>query len=184
MRPAFRLACGFVVATLASSAAASAGTTGSLVGVVRDGQTGAPIANATVRASSGSQAETTRSDARGDFVFASLVPDVYVVSVGRVGYWPASDRVVAVRADSSLHLALSLMARPPFMTSRSSGNLVKPGTIAIIDDRTDWPTEPTFADLTRYTGYTFDGYVLPWSNGFFIETTPGITFGAGAPMEH
>jgi len=187
-----------------SASIASAGTTGTLSGVVRDEQTGAPIANAVVRANSLSQIGIAKTDARGNFVFLSLIPGAYLVTVGRNGYWPAPQRVVAIHAEAPEHLTLTLAMIPEgvmidrwqhagdntsptqdvYATSRAPGNLVPAGTTAIIDDGTDWPTDLTFADLTRYTDYRFDGYLLPWSNGFFIEMTPGITFGAGAPMMH
>src|SRR5215472_18469084 len=65
-----------------------AGTTGSLAGAVLETPQGTPIANATVTASSPSQVAVTHTDARGNFVFLSLAPDTYTISIERSGFEP------------------------------------------------------------------------------------------------
>src|SRR5690349_8973814 len=78
---------------------ALAGTTGRISGTVLSADTGAPLANARVIASSPSQTTTTMSDASGTFAFLSLTPDTYTVSVEKSGYQSASQPGVVVFAD-------------------------------------------------------------------------------------
>ena len=78
------------VVTIASLAVVArpvwAGTTGSLAGTVLETQGGTPIANATVTASSPSQNAKTTTNAAGRFLFLSLSPDTYALSVERPGF--------------------------------------------------------------------------------------------------
>ncbi len=110
---------------------AFAGTTGALTGDVRDASTGAVIANATVTVTSASQNGSATTDAGGHFAFISLAPDTYTLSVQKSGFDPTSTSGVSVLADQTqslpltLHRALRVIGR---VTSRSSIDLVKPGT--------------------------------------------------------
>ncbi|MGZ3522880.1 MAG: TonB-dependent receptor domain-containing protein [Vulcanimicrobiaceae bacterium] len=121
-----------LVAFLIQGTWALAGTTGSLGGNVTD-ESGKPIANAKITASSPSQTATTQTDGAGHFVFLSLAPDTYTVSAEKNGYAPASIAGAVVFADQiqnytvSMHSALKTIAQ---VTSRASGSLVKSGTVS------------------------------------------------------
>ncbi|MBV9269511.1 MAG: TonB-dependent receptor [Candidatus Eremiobacteraeota bacterium] len=112
---------------------ALAGTTGSLSGTVTDSDSGAPVANAKVTASSPSQTVSIQTDNGGHFLFISLIPDTYTVSIEKDGYDTASQSGLAIFADATqtygfkLHKSLKTIAQ---VTSRSAGNLVKPGQTA------------------------------------------------------
>jgi hypothetical protein len=77
--------------------AALAGTTGSYSGIAVN-EVGAPIPGALVSISSPSAVRQTRTDAHGYFLFLTLPPDTYVLTMERVGYNPISTRI-AVCAD-------------------------------------------------------------------------------------
>src|ERR1700749_238513 len=68
----------------------SAGTTGSLAGSVVSSATGEPIAGAIVKMTSPSQVASTHTDASGRFVFLSLAPDTYVITIDHTGFGPFS----------------------------------------------------------------------------------------------
>ena len=115
---------------LAAPAAVHAGTTGSMRGRVVDSTTGAPLANARVAAVSPSQAAAAKTDANGEYVFISLAPDTYTISVQREGYASASLPGVTVFADNvaienvELAPALRTIAN---VRSRESSSIVRPG---------------------------------------------------------
>jgi outer membrane receptor protein involved in Fe transport len=119
-----------LVAVLFQETWALAGTTGGLSGTVTD-ETGAPVADASVRASSASQNATARTDRSGHFVFISLAPDTYSISIEKEGYAPVSYAGVTVFADQTQTLAfhmqkaLQTIAR---VTSTAASALVKSGT--------------------------------------------------------
>ncbi|HLI97454.1 MAG TPA: carboxypeptidase regulatory-like domain-containing protein, partial [Candidatus Baltobacteraceae bacterium] len=120
----FTLVFGFVNPSLA-------GTTGSLNGVVTEATTGKPISDANITVTSPSQTATTRTDASGRYVFLSLAPDTYVLSLNKSGYESVALSGVSIFADQSqtvnaqLHPSLKTIAS---VTSRSSISPVKPGT--------------------------------------------------------
>ncbi|MBV9645855.1 MAG: TonB-dependent receptor [Candidatus Eremiobacteraeota bacterium] len=120
------------VVVFAWATTCSAGTTGSMSGLVTDTSTQAPIANARVSAVSPSQSAVARTDAAGHFYFVSLSPDSYVVSVEAPGYEPASIAGAFVQADQTqtlptfaLRKALQTIGR---VSARAASDLVKPGT--------------------------------------------------------
>jgi hypothetical protein len=109
---------------------ALAGTTGALLGRVTD-SAGAPLADAKVTMTSPSQVSSTRTDARGNFVFASLAPDTYTLDVRKDGYEPLSTSGISVLADQTQQLSFALqrsLKTIASVTSRSSLNLVRSGT--------------------------------------------------------
>ena len=129
----YRLVAAAIVTSLAMSAQPGlAGTTGSLAGSVVDAATAGPLADATVTVTSPSQVATTRSDARGKFVFLSLAPDTYTVSIQQTGYEPLSSTGISIFADQaqnltfSLHKSLKTIAQ---VQARSSLDEVRPGTM-------------------------------------------------------
>ena len=109
-----------------------AGTTGTLSGNVFDAKaTSAPVAGARITATSPSQTAAVTTDPAGHFVFLSLAPDTYLISVEKTGYEPLSQSGVTVFADQNQTLnlnvqrSLSVIGR---VTSRSSSDLVKSST--------------------------------------------------------
>ena len=107
-----------------------AGVTGSLNGTVLLQQTHAPVAQAKVTASSGSQTSSTTTDNSGHFGFVSLVPDTYTVTVDKENVIETFvQRGVTVLADQVQNL--TLIVKPPVktlatITTRASSDLVKP----------------------------------------------------------
>ncbi len=123
-----------LVAFLFQGTWALAGTTGGLTGQVTD-STGAPVAGATVNAVSPSQAASATTDARGRFSLLALSPDAYAVSVEKDGYDPVSYTGVSVFADNTLTLSFKMnktLKTIAKVTSRSTGDVVKPGVTADI----------------------------------------------------
>jgi hypothetical protein len=119
-----------LLALIAMPAGAIAGTTGTLRGRVVDAATQAPIAGATVTATSPSQNAQTVSDASGTFSFISLAPDTYTVSAAKTGYDPGSQPGVSIVADQSATVTVDLqkaLKTIAHLTSRSSQSLVKSG---------------------------------------------------------
>ncbi len=109
-----------------------AGTTGSLAGAVLATGTGEPLAAATVVASSPSQVATTHTDSRGNFVFLSLAPDTYTVSIEKSGYEPLSSSGISIFADQAQTLTFRLQKSLKTIAqvqARSSLSEVRPGTI-------------------------------------------------------
>jgi len=125
------LLAGIIACSLALATSASAGTTGGLHGRVTDAATGAPIAGATVSASSPSQLETVKTDQSGVFVFISLSPDTYTITVSKDGYDTASLPGTTVVADQSRNVTVTIeKALKTLATVRTSAStsLVRPGT--------------------------------------------------------
>ena len=122
-----------IVFAFGQATTALAGTTGTLNGQVLQGSTNAPVPDARVTASSVSQTISTVTDASGHFVFVSLAPDTYSVSVVKDGFEPVSLSGVTVFADQQqtvsivAHRALKVIAST---TSRAANALVKSGTTA------------------------------------------------------
>src|SRR5437868_781971 len=90
-----------------------ADTTGVLRGRITDGETSAPIANASVTASSPTERESRRSDASGFYAFIDLVPGIYYVTVLAAHYEPMSvpGQVVKAGTNLSLNLRMTKMLR-------------------------------------------------------------------------
>lgn len=107
---------------------ALAAVTGGIAGFVHD-DTGAPVAAATVTASSPSQTATERTDAQGHFVFLTLAPDTYTIRVEKDGYQTIAQSGVTVFADQIQQLALvTPRALKVIATAHTSAAaLVKPG---------------------------------------------------------
>lgn len=86
---------------------ALAGTTGVLRGRVVDTATQRPVARATVVAESPQAIAKTTTDANGNYVFLSLTPGLYTVSVEARGFTPVSIAEVPVQADRAQTLAIA-----------------------------------------------------------------------------
>ena len=109
----------------------AAGTTGTLRGRVVDSQSGGAIASAKVTVSSPSQIESVTTDAGGVFVFISLAPDTYSITVSKDGYDIATQPGVTVVADQSRNLSVTLQKTVKTLatiSTRASASLVRPGT--------------------------------------------------------
>jgi hypothetical protein len=107
-----------------------AGTTGGIQGRVIDQATNAPVADASVTATSPSQAATTKTDAGGHFAFISLVPETYTLTVTKSGYNAASDPGVTVISDQTRSVTLVMVEaikKLATVTATASGSLVRPG---------------------------------------------------------
>jgi hypothetical protein len=125
-----RAAAVFAACLIVLNAPAFAGTTGGLHGRVLDSQTGAPIAGATVSATSPSQNESATTDATGEYVFISLSPDTYTVTASKDGYTSASVAGVSVFADQVRTVNVQIQKTIKTLATiatRSTASLVRPG---------------------------------------------------------
>jgi hypothetical protein len=127
-------AVALLVAFLCQGTWALAGSTGALGGNISD-EAGKPVANATVTATAPSGIASVTTDAAGHFVFLSLSPDTYTLSVKKANYADASLGGNTVFADQVQNVAIVL--HPALTTivhtvSTSAGNLVKSGTTSDI----------------------------------------------------
>ena len=121
----------FAACAFACAEPALAGTTGGLHGRVVDTATGAPIAGAKVTAASPSQIENVITDAGGVFVFISLSPDTYTITVSKNGYDIASLPGITVVADQSRNITVTMQKTIKTLatvSTRASASLVRPGT--------------------------------------------------------
>lgn len=108
-----------------------AGTTGGITGRVLDSQSRAAVAGVTVTASAPSATATSITDATGTYRFLTLGPDTYTLQFSKAGYDDLSQAGVTVLADQVQTVNVTLVATLRTIarvTSRSIGNLVKPGT--------------------------------------------------------
>jgi len=127
--------CSFFVLALAlvwtfGARCALAGTTGSITGSVV-GSGGTPLAGATVQAASPSQTAVAVSDASGRFVFLSLAPDTYTLTVSKAGFDTSTITGISVFADQLQTLRITLapsLRTIAHVTARSSMDVVKSGT--------------------------------------------------------
>lgn len=135
LKPSFRhsLVAAFVlVSMLVQGTWVLAGTTGTLSGnVFEDSAANTPLAGARVAVTSPSQAATATTDANGHFVFLSLAPDSYTISVDKSGYDPISLVGVTVQSDQNQGVTLKVkrtLQTIGRVTSRASSAIVRPGT--------------------------------------------------------
>ncbi len=117
---------------LALGGVAHAGTTGTVRGRVVDADTHSGIAGASVSIVSPSQSATTKTDVHGDFVFISLQPDTYTVTVSAQGYELSSLPGLTVQADQLQNIALearkSVTSLGTVRVKPRADSLVRPGT--------------------------------------------------------
>jgi hypothetical protein len=128
-----RLSAGLLVAALffLNILPAGAGTTGGLRGRITDAATHAGIAGVRVTVSSPSQTASSTTDAQGSFVFLSLSPDTYTISVSPPGYDAVAQSGITVVSDQVQTTSLSAVKTIRTIgrtTSRSASNIVRPGT--------------------------------------------------------
>ncbi len=165
-----------VAASICAPTSAIAGTTGTIAGVVRDAQTGAPIADAHVTAAAGSGTQSTTTNGAGFYSLQALVPDTYAVSFQAQGYTPASQPGVTVQQDFVFKLDMRLtkeLKTIASVRSRAAGNLVKPyeGT-DVYNVSGSQLNAATGGDNLHHTIYEY------------LNTVPGVTpIGGGFPAE-
>ncbi len=119
-----------VILALASFGLASAGTTGGLRGRIVDRDTHQGLAGIKVSLVSPSQSASATTDANGAFVFISLIPDTYTISVQPAGYESAVQPGITIFADQVQSVSLTpakISLTIGRTTSRSASSLVKPG---------------------------------------------------------
>src|ERR1700680_688769 len=154
--------------------ASSAGTTGVLAGFIFM-PTGAPLQSATVAAVSPSQTASTVTDKTGYFVFASLIPDDYTVTVSKDGYVSSKQPGVLVTADNTQ--AVEFVLQPGVKTLgkvvvTESAALLRPGTTQ--DVYTITPAlQRTLAGLNGGTSLDQDYTAIAAAPGAFVP--PGQT---------
>ncbi|MGB8266180.1 MAG: TonB-dependent receptor [Candidatus Velthaea sp.] len=108
---------------------AHAGTTGSLHGRVVDRVSQRGIPSAKVAVASPSQAENATTDANGNFVFISLIPDTYALSITSTGYETTTLTGITVLADQEAQYTLPLEKLTVIgRITNSASNIVKAGT--------------------------------------------------------
>lgn len=110
-----------------------AGTTGAITGTVTNTTTHAPLAGATVTATSPSQTVTTKTDARGHYGFLSLNPDTYTISVESPGLQPYALSGETVQSDQNIVLNLTTqkeLATIGRVRAQSSSSLVRSGVVS------------------------------------------------------
>jgi Carboxypeptidase regulatory-like domain/TonB dependent receptor len=127
-----RLITVICAATIAAGGSpALAGTTGALIGTVTDAANGAPLAGVKVTLNSPSQVASTLTDSKGNFVFASMAPDTYTLTMEKDSFEPNSTTGVSVLADQTQRLNFKMqksLKTIATVTTRSSLNLVRSGT--------------------------------------------------------
>lgn len=112
----FRRALGVCVLSsslVLSMGAAMAGTLGGVAGTVTDAKTGAPVPDALVRISSGSQVVTLHTDAKGHYIAMSLEPDTYTITASKAGYEDVALQNEDVEADQTQQYDLQLTPAAP-----------------------------------------------------------------------
>jgi hypothetical protein len=127
-----RILVGFLAFVLATSSfgIAFAGTTGGVRGRVLDRDTQKGIAGVKVTVASPSQSATATTDANGAFVFISLIPDTYTISVQPSGYDVVVQPGLTIIADQVQSIALTpgkINVTIGRTTNRPSSSLVKSG---------------------------------------------------------
>lgn len=150
-----------------------AGSTGGLSGVLTDGATGAPLANAKITVASPSQIATRSTDASGNFAFLSLAPDTYTVSAEVGGYDASSTSGITVTADQIQRLVLSStksLRTIGAVRTRSNSGLVRAGTV------TDTYTVDS-ATQERITALTGGGSLNQAYSA--LAATPGVYVPSG-----
>ncbi|MBV8172809.1 MAG: TonB-dependent receptor, partial [Candidatus Eremiobacteraeota bacterium] len=130
-----RIAATVIVAATAAFIAAGsvgyAGTTGRIRGRILDAQSQAPVSGAEVTAVSPSQTAKTTTLSTGGYVFVSLSPDTYAITVVKAGYNTTTKPGVTVLADQEQDVDIPMqrsVATLGTVTVRANSDLLKPGT--------------------------------------------------------
>ena len=154
-----------------SAALAATGTTGTIVGTVKDATTGVPLAGVKVDAVSPSQISNTTTDGKGFYVFNGLVPDTYTVSFQIEGYAAVSQTgITAAQAQTvtvnvALNKAIKTIAT---VQARDSSNLVQPNNGSDVYNVSG-------AQANAVTGANNFSQTL----NTYLGTVPGVTVSGG-----
>ena len=119
------------VCLIAAAQPGLAGTTGGISGRTVDASNSAPIPDASVSATSPSQAATATTDATGHFSFISLAPDTYTVTASKTGFNTQSVPGVTVVSDQTRAVTIALprsVRTLGTVTVTGSQSLVQRGT--------------------------------------------------------
>jgi hypothetical protein len=110
---------------------ASAQTTGNIIGVVTDAQSGKPVVGALVVATSPAQQgeQTAVTDKAGGFRFQLLPPGDYKLATSFDGYKPAERADLTVRVDKTIRANLAMVPEAVTMEEQ----VVKTGTAPVIN---------------------------------------------------
>jgi hypothetical protein len=183
------------VAMLLFAGAASAQTTGTIVGVVNDAATGKPVAGALVIATSKSlQGEQTAvTDGRGSYTLSALPPGVYKLVAQLQGYKPAERTDLNLRVDFTLRANIAMVPEAVQMEEQVVRTGTAPavnigsaeaGTIVTREFLANVPTTRTFEQVATIAptaqrdilGVSFAGATSP-ENSYIIDglrvSTPG-----------
>ena len=101
------LAATILLAACSFGAAAFAGTTGGLNGVLTDADTNVALGGAKITATSPSQIATVTTDNGGHYSFPNLAPDTYTVTTSHAGYEDATTSGIEVTSDQQLTVNLT-----------------------------------------------------------------------------
>jgi hypothetical protein len=170
--PALLAALTMLFSIVVIPATAWAGTTGVLEGTITDGNTGKPIADATVKAASASGTFGSVTDARGFYAIMNMLPDTYTVQITAKGYTDVSVAGVFVQQDDIVRFDRKLAAvnlkTIANVTSRSRGSLLQPyqgsDVYNVSGDQLNAATGGTDSHETEYQ---------------YIDTVPGVVGSGG-----
>jgi Carboxypeptidase regulatory-like domain len=162
--------CASIAALMTTALAGTtvAGTTGTLRGVVTD-QRHAPVTGATVVVTSPAQREQTETDAAGRFVFISLAPATYAVTIVGRQFGTTSIQNVAVNADATTSVVARisrLFWTIDGLRVRPKESLIQPGSVA------DGYVIPSYWPL-----YDFNGTDI-----YALHFVPGLTYGTAPEL--
>ena len=175
------------VAMLLFADAASAQSTGTIVGVVNDAATGKPVAGALVIATSKAlQGEQTAvTDARGQYTLTALPPGVYRLTAQLQGFKPAERTDINLRVDFTLRANIAMVPESVQMEEQVVRTGTAPavnigsaeaGTIVSREFLASVPTTRTFEQVATIAptaqndgfGVSFAGATSP-ENNYIID---------------
>jgi hypothetical protein len=175
------------VAMLLFADAASAQSTGTIVGVVNDAATGKPVAGALVIATSKSlQGEQTAvTDARGAYTLTALPPGIYKLSAQLQGFKPAERSDINLRVDFTLRANIAIVPEAVQMEeqvvrtgtapavnigSAEAGTIVSREFLAAVPTTRTFEQVATIAPTAQNDGFgvSFAGATSP-ENNYIID---------------
>jgi hypothetical protein len=170
--PLLAVIIALLVLLIANPPAVRAGTTGVLEGTITDGNTGKPIADATVNAVSASGTFSSVTDARGFYAIMNMLPDTYTVQIAAKGYTNVSVPGVFVQQDDIVRFDRKLAAvnlkTIANVESRARGSLLQPYQGSDVYNVSG-------DQLTAATGGT-DSHETEYQ---YIDTVPGVVGSGG-----
>ena len=150
---------------------ALANTTGTLTGRLLD-QTGRPVAGASVTALSESQRALATTDLSGFFVFVSLQPGTYALTIQKSGYRPVAISGVLVQSNASQTVG---SIRVPVMLREISIDVFSRPSDLVENGQREYLWR---LSMTRYAIL----YDAPNAKGLMLLTIPGVTLAKSAAL--